>query len=871
MAKAAEPLDIAIQTAKEWDKLQKKSKEITVAVGKDFTDLSKQWAKVLREIGERSIDDFTDLANVIDEQLIAGLKRVASSSFPEAIKQSKKFVEQLKSIRTEWEAPELDPVIKQMEIEVEQAELLNQKLLNTPELRGKFESAIAPAEKLAIIFSRIPLVGGLFERRMTAAITRIRAEFQISLDEWDGSAEGSAKVIRNTWGAALTEIGDNLGTIISGLLLAGVAKAGATIWKRFMAVQDTLKKVADNTGIVNEQLRQAESQIVKSNISLAQYGVTLEVAGSAWQAIYNVTGNTQVITQKLVDTAALMISNLGMVADDAANVLLLFRSVSNSTDQVATNMTAAVAQASLLAGVAPKRVLTDMAKNAKFLQIYFRGSEQEMAKAAIHAQRIGLSLDTTSRMTEKLLDWDTAIENEMNASVMLGKQINFQRARQLMFEGKIKEATDEVMKQIPRLDEWNKLNYLQKKAIADAAGMEVTEISNSLKQQEKLSKLSYRDRVNYEKSLLVLEDMKNANEDILKTLQKQTQIERLSQAWDKLVTVLTQLFVPILEFTVDLLTSILRVTDDIVDSIINMFSPAKDASSAVETVSTGFSDMLPAVLLVGAAISALFGVQIAAGAVAAIESIGGVIIGMTTWVAETWAAVTAQGALNAAMMANPVGLIVAGVLVLIAAVLLLIKHWDDVVAAFESGAKFMSKIITATGKVFTDIWDGIKSVFTSTIDWIVNTAEKYGKFVIMALFPISAVYFYWDQIKQIFSDAVNWIIDKISSLPIIGPLFKGLMSAAGAIGSVISSVVPFAQGGVVTQPTLGLVGEKPEAIIPLDKAARTPAVGTDNEAVVKKIDELINVMRTGFAVYLDGKKVGDAIIENYPHPLAINA
>jgi hypothetical protein len=58
---------------------------------------------------------------------------------------------------------------------------------------------------------------------------------------------------------------------------------------------------------------------------------------------------------------------------------------------------------------------------------------------------------------------------------------------------------------------------------------------------------------------------------------------------------------------------------------------------------------------------------------------------------------------------------------------------------------------------------------------------------------------------------------------------------------------PLASGGIVTRPTRALVGEAgPEAVIPLDK-------------LYAKLDELINVVKQGGNVYLDGTKVGTSM------------
>lgn len=71
---------------------------------------------------------------------------------------------------------------------------------------------------------------------------------------------------------------------------------------------------------------------------------------------------------------------------------------------------------------------------------------------------------------------------------------------------------------------------------------------------------------------------------------------------------------------------------------------------------------------------------------------------------KVWTAV--QWALNAAMTANPIGLIIAGIAALIAIIVLVIKNWDAVKAALIKGGEMIADF-------FNELWEGIKSVAES--------------------------------------------------------------------------------------------------------------------------------------------------------------
>lgn len=68
--------------------------------------------------------------------------------------------------------------------------------------------------------------------------------------------------------------------------------------------------------------------------------------------------------------------------------------------------------------------------------------------------------------------------------------------------------------------------------------------------------------------------------------------------------------------------------------------------------------------------------------------------------AGTVAMTGVQWALNAAMAANPIGLVIAAVIALIGLVALVINYWEPL------------------GNFFSGLWDGIKSTFSGVLDWI---------------------------------------------------------------------------------------------------------------------------------------------------------
>jgi hypothetical protein len=72
-------------------------------------------------------------------------------------------------------------------------------------------------------------------------------------------------------------------------------------------------------------------------------------------------------------------------------------------------------------------------------------------------------------------------------------------------------------------------------------------------------------------------------------------------------------------------------------------------------------------------------------------------------------------AVNIAMYANPIGLIVAGIAAAVIAVGALIYYWDDLKATMSEWGW-----VKAISGVFATVWGGIKSIFDDSMNWIID-------------------------------------------------------------------------------------------------------------------------------------------------------
>lgn len=179
-------------------------------------------------------------------------------------------------------------------------------------------------------------------------------------------------------------------------------------------------------------------------------------------------------------------------------------------------------------------------------------------------------------------------------------------------------------------------------------------------------------------------------------------------------------------------------------------------------------------------------------------------------------------AMNAALAANPIGAVVAGVA---AAAYLIYENWDGIVGYFSEKidrvkAAFETGWVEGIGALLEEfnparlIMDAMSGLINYVTGWNV---DLWG-----SIQTAAGSLFTW------LSKKFAWVETGLEKIAKGWASFKGFLGfggdaskAAGGgspIGPVRDDISPFAIGGVVSRPTLAMVGEggKPESIIPHD-------------------------------------------------------
>ena len=89
-------------------------------------------------------------------------------------------------------------------------------------------------------------------------------------------------------------------------------------------------------------------------------------------------------------------------------------------------------------------------------------------------------------MTQHLLSFEQSIVGEVEASVALGRHVNIGKARELLLQDDIGGAMQQMMDTMGGYDEFQNMDFAKRQLMANAVGLEVSELEKSLYLRDKI-------------------------------------------------------------------------------------------------------------------------------------------------------------------------------------------------------------------------------------------------------------------------------------------------------------------------------------------------------------------------------------------------
>ena len=276
------------------------------------------------------------------------------------------------------------------------------------------------------------------------------------------------------------------------LLTNGLLKSALLFMTKAMFDADkSVTDMAKQLGVSKDEAQDIADRFNYIALSSEDSTINAQKLSQAFMELGDSVGAVTGFTDEQVVMQSKLTNLLGLQADEAAKLTKFSISQGKSSRELTESILDQVVALEKETGIRldGRKVLAEVLSISGNLSASYGFQAEELAKAVVQANRLGLSLKEAEGISRSLLDFESSIEAEMAAELMTGRNLELSRARSLALDGKSAEAVAELAKQFGTAEEFSKLNVLAREDLAEALGMEADQLADSIKKQEILNKL----------------------------------------------------------------------------------------------------------------------------------------------------------------------------------------------------------------------------------------------------------------------------------------------------------------------------------------------------------------------------------------------
>lgn len=182
----------------------------------------------------------------------------------------------------------------------------------------------------------------------------------------------------------------------------------------------------------------------------------------------------------------------GLTNEELMGTQKLVLGTNKGLKQATGEILAQAKQTSLQNGVLlnEKTILKEIGKVSAATTLSFSKDPKLIAQAVTQAKALGMSLEKVESIAESLLDFEGSIRSELEAELLVGKDLNLEKARLAALNNDLATVATEIAKQTGSAAEFSKMNRIQQDAIAKSVGMSREDLAQTLFTQEQLKGLT---------------------------------------------------------------------------------------------------------------------------------------------------------------------------------------------------------------------------------------------------------------------------------------------------------------------------------------------------------------------------------------------
>ena len=230
-------------------------------------------------------------------------------------------------------------------------------------------------------------------------------------------------------------------------------------------------------GEMNEIARSSNDVVVSSKALMETQGTLNKFFGQSTK-----------FTGKLAEDMTSIAKRTGLSEEAQGTFALEAMKSGKGVKDILQNQTLTVMEMNKQKGLqmSVKQVQEAISKTSNAVFMTFKGSTEELTKQVMSVKALGANMAQVEGIASSLLDFESSIQSELEAELLLGKQINLEKAREAALRGDMGKVAEEVMENEAIMNAFATDNVIQQEAAAKALGMNRDQLAGMIKEQEKL-------------------------------------------------------------------------------------------------------------------------------------------------------------------------------------------------------------------------------------------------------------------------------------------------------------------------------------------------------------------------------------------------
>lgn len=461
------------------EELKKISEETNEVLGQVLDAVSSIGDKLIQSVEDFNdgLDDSNKAVDIIGKTMKRGLV----SELKSTVKNQEELIKlQVKAEKGEAKASD---IAKQKNKIFDNQRLLQIKLENLKKNQANLsEEELRNQQEL--IDAQLEQVGTQLESLKT--IESIQDSTAVQKGIFGGLVENAKEYLKDLdkSGVVTALLNDNL-SITERLSVASEAAMFA-MGEAMLEGSDNINNLQKNLGLSYEASRDLQLELATTALNTGEILVTSQELGKSFTDLASQTGIISDFGGDTLITMTMLTKQLGLGVKEASQLALLARIQGENTEQVLEDTVETVNAVNRQNGVAisAKEVFNDISSASKSIVVSLGMSPKILAEAATEARALGLNLDQVDKIAGSLLDFESSIAAELQAEVLLGKELNLEKARLLALNNDFLGLEKEISEQTAITESFATGNRIQQEAAAAALGLSREELAGMVYNQE---------------------------------------------------------------------------------------------------------------------------------------------------------------------------------------------------------------------------------------------------------------------------------------------------------------------------------------------------------------------------------------------------